>query len=66
MRAAGLQELEEMVKLLATALELPPGQDRYNALREIGRIRARLIALKGSFCQNGSADPIKYICQLFE
>jgi hypothetical protein len=46
MRAARLQELEEMgTKLQATALELPSGQDRHNALREIERFRARITAL---------------------
>ena len=47
MREARLQELEEMAeKLLATARNLPLGQDRHNALREIGRFRARIAALK--------------------
>lgn len=42
-----LQELEEMAaKLLATARKLLPGQDRHSALREIGRFRARIAALK--------------------
>jgi hypothetical protein len=27
---------------LATARQLPPGQERHNALREIGRFRAHL------------------------
>jgi hypothetical protein len=45
--AARLQELEEIAaKLLATAGKLPPGQDRYNALREIGSFRARIAALE--------------------
>jgi hypothetical protein len=47
MRAARLQELWDMAaKLLATACELPPGQDRHNALREIGRFRARIVGLQ--------------------
>ncbi len=47
MREARLQELEEMAtKLLATARELPSGQDRHNALREIARFRARIGAVK--------------------
>jgi hypothetical protein len=47
MRATKLQELEEMAsKLLATARELPPGQERHNALREIGRFRAQIAALQ--------------------
>jgi hypothetical protein len=33
-------------KLLATARELPPGQDHYNALREIGRFCAQIDALQ--------------------
>jgi hypothetical protein len=49
MREARLQGLEEMAaKLLATARELPPGQDHHNALREIGRFRAQIAALKGA------------------
>jgi hypothetical protein len=50
MRAARLQELQEMAaKLLATARELPSGQDRHNALREIGRFRVQIAALKGAY-----------------
>ena len=49
MRAARLQELLEMAaKLLATARELPPGQDHHNALREIGRFRVQISALQGA------------------
>jgi hypothetical protein len=49
MRATRLQELEEMgSKLQATAQALPPGQDRHNALREIGRFRERIVALQGA------------------
>jgi hypothetical protein len=49
MRAARLQELQEMAaKLLATARELPSGQDRHNAFREIGRFRVQIAALKGA------------------
>ena len=49
MRKARLHELEEMAaKLLATARELPPGQDHHNALREIRRFRAQIAALKGA------------------
>jgi hypothetical protein len=47
MREARLQELQEMAeKLLATAGALPPGPDRYNALREIGRLRAQVVSLQ--------------------
>jgi hypothetical protein len=49
MRAARLQELEEIAtKLLATAHELPPGQDHHNAVREIGRFRVQIAALRGA------------------
>jgi hypothetical protein len=48
-RAARLQELQEMAaRLLATARELPPGQDRHNAFREIGRFGAQIATLKGA------------------
>jgi hypothetical protein len=47
MREARLQELHEMAaKLLATAGALPPGPDRHNALREIGRLRAQVVSLQ--------------------
>jgi hypothetical protein len=49
MRAAKLQELEAMAaKLLATARELPPGQERHDILQEIGKFRLRIIALQGA------------------
>ena len=49
MRATKLQELEEMAaKLLATARELPPGQERREVLQEIDKFRARIIALQGA------------------
>jgi hypothetical protein len=49
MRAARLQELEEMrTKLQATARALPSGPDRHNILQEIGRFRAQIIALQGA------------------
>jgi hypothetical protein len=54
-----LQELEEMqemaAKLLAAARQLPPGQDRHNALREVGRFRVRIAALQGD--DLGRAQP---------
>jgi hypothetical protein len=47
MRAARLQELEEMAKeLLATARKLPPSQERHEILQEIDKIRAQINALK--------------------
>jgi hypothetical protein len=49
MRAEKLQELEEMgTKLQATACALPTGPDRHNILLEIGRFRARIVALQGA------------------
>ena len=49
MRAARLQELEEMMtKLQATARALPSGPDRHNILQEIGRFRAQITALQGA------------------
>jgi hypothetical protein len=48
MRAARLQELEEVAaRLLALARKLPPGQQRHDVIREIGRFRAQIAALKG-------------------
>ena len=42
-----IQELEEMVaKLLETARKLPAGPVRHDILKEIGKFRARIIALK--------------------
>jgi hypothetical protein len=49
MRATKLQELEAMAaKLLATARELPPGQERHEVLQEIGKFRLRITALQGA------------------
>jgi len=48
MRATKLRELEDMAaRLLATARKLPPGADRSNMLREIGRFRSQIISLQG-------------------
>ena len=45
MRAARLQELEEMgAKLQTTARALPSGRDRDKILQEIGRFRAEIAA----------------------
>ena len=42
-----MQDLEAMAaKLLETARKLPSGQDRRNALQEIGRFRVRITALQ--------------------
>jgi hypothetical protein len=49
MRTARLQELEEMgTKLQANARALPSGPDRHNILQEIGRFRARIVALQNA------------------
>jgi hypothetical protein len=46
-RAARLQVMEEMAaELLATARKLPPSQERHEILKEIGKMRARIAALK--------------------
>ncbi len=48
MRAARLQELEEMAaRLLALARKLPPGQQRHDIVQQIGRFRVQIAALKG-------------------
>jgi hypothetical protein len=53
MRAAKLQELEEMgAELQATARKLPWGTTRHNMLQEIGRFRAQIVALQGSDLQS--------------
>ena len=53
MRAARLQELEEMeTKLQTTARALPSGPDRHNILQEIGRFRAQIVALQGADLQS--------------
>ena len=47
MRAAKLQELEEMAaELLATARKLPPSKERHEIFQEIRNIRAQIDALK--------------------
>jgi len=46
-RLQELQELEEMAAaLLATALQLPQGRQRDDALLEVGSFRAQIAALK--------------------
>jgi hypothetical protein len=42
-----MQELEAMAaKLLRTARKLPPGSVRHDLLKEIGKFRVRITALK--------------------
>jgi hypothetical protein len=49
MREAKLKELDEIgAALLATARQLPPGQQRDDALLEIGSFRAQIAALKNA------------------
>jgi hypothetical protein len=56
MRAAKLQELEEMgTRLQATAHALPSGPDRHNILQEIGRFRAQIVAMQGADLQPARA-----------
>ena len=44
-----MQDLEEMAaKLLEAARKLPPGPSRHETLKEIGRFRARIVALQGA------------------
>jgi hypothetical protein len=46
---ARLQEMEEIAEaLLATARQLPPGQQRDDALLEIGSFRGQIAALKNA------------------
>ena len=46
--AARPQELEEMAaRLLALARKLPPGQQRYDIVREIRQFRMQIADLKG-------------------
>jgi hypothetical protein len=41
-----MEELERMAaQLMAAVRKLPPGQQRQDALREIGRLRSRMYAL---------------------
>jgi hypothetical protein len=48
-RLQELQELEEMAAaLLTTALQLPQGRPRDDALLEVGSFRAQIAALKGA------------------
>jgi hypothetical protein len=48
-RAAKLQELEEMAaKLQAAARKLPSGPDRHDLLQEVGRFRAQIVALQSA------------------
>jgi DNA-directed RNA polymerase alpha subunit len=47
LRVAKLKELAEMAAtLLKTARKLPRGQDRHNALQEVGRLRVRITGLE--------------------
>jgi hypothetical protein len=53
-----LLELEEMSQsLLKTAQGLPPGQERQDALREIGKFRAQIAALRGPDLPSANRGP---------
>src|SRR5258708_7060647 len=64
MRAARLKELKELeelaAKLLETARKLPSGQDRHNALQEIGRFRARITVLQRPDLSGMAQSPQPY------
>jgi hypothetical protein len=56
MKTATLQELHELAaKLLATARKLPPGQDRHNALREVGKFRLKITNLQRHYVREAEA-----------
>ena len=62
MREARLQELEEMAKkLLTTARNLPSGQERHNALREVGRFRVRIRALQDFDSRRANGGASRFI-----
>jgi hypothetical protein len=54
MKTATLQELHKLAaKLLATARKLSPGQDRHNALREVGKFRHKITNLQRHHVREG-------------
>jgi hypothetical protein len=58
MRRDRLEELQEMAaSLLATTHDLPPGQDRHNALREVGTFRNRIVDLQRQEMQSAVRGP---------
>jgi hypothetical protein len=62
MRAARLKELEEMAaKLLEIARKLPPGQDRHNALQEIGSFCVRITRLQRQKCPTDLALQLPFL-----
>ena len=55
---ARMQELEEMAAtLLALARKLPPGQQRYDIMQQIGRFRVKIAALKGPDSRRSHRGP---------
>ena len=57
---AAMEDLEKMAAQLMTAVrKLPPGQQRQDALREIGRLRGRMYALLRPLSASGSANSAK-------
>jgi hypothetical protein len=50
-----MEELEKMAaQLMAAVRKLPPGQQRQDALREIGRLRSRMYALLAPLSGGGT------------
>lgn len=50
---SSLQDLEELAEsLLKQAQQLPPGPDRSNALKDLGKLRKKLYALKRRYEQD--------------
>jgi hypothetical protein len=54
-----MQDLEEMIeRLLETARKLPPGPERKDALKEVGRFRVRLEAISKKSNSLSERSPI--------
>jgi len=53
-----MEELEKMAaQLMAAVRKLPPGQQRQDALREIGTLRSRMYTLLGPLSAGGPGKP---------
>jgi hypothetical protein len=51
-----MQDLEKLiVELLAVARKLPPGEERHDILKEVGRLRVRLDALSARLKKSHTA-----------
>jgi hypothetical protein len=54
-----MEELEKMAaQLMAAVRKLPPGQQRQDALREIGRLRSRMYALLRPLSAGGTGKSL--------